>query len=172
MAFVLFILAITVFGCTVPDRPGNLLDTFDVSGSQAKDTCAKFANTPFVQLSAEIRIETTGRAYWYTLEGPAIAGLKVDDEYRFIQLQEQPQLPPEPSVRYPGCTLVRRNTIEVTFPDTLDGGVSDAGSDPGHYTIDFAPTTTSDCTPILQGNGGTYAKLPCSVSYDITATSR
>ena len=178
-------LLITSLGCEI-DRDGTSLSTFDVTGSQTADTCGAFTGSPSVSLAAEIYAEDHNRARWYTLEGPSIGGVVVDGVYRFIQVQQLPQLDPQPSIGFQGCTLFRQDVIEVHLPEILDGGVADAsqdasgdagtttdaGTEKGTFVIEYASAQNSDCTPILQANGGIYAVLPCSVSYDIVANKR
>ena len=62
------------------------------------------------------------------------------------------------------CTMARADEIEVS----LAGG-SPPPSFTGTITYSFTVPSGSTCTDQLASAGGSYAALPCSVSYSVTA---
>ncbi len=185
-------LALMLAGCHVPEPPGDAVGTYTFIGTLTEHTCGTFAvpaQSP-LQLTAEIRTEADGLAYWQTRGGLRITGTLLDDTYRFHVSQQLVLINAQPSIGYPGCIVTREDVIVLEeSPDTNKASQADAGTDAGSdggsdggtdggvpaplelegiNTAEFAPLPGTNCTPALAVEGGPFQALPCRVEYDMT----
>lgn len=179
-------LVVLLVGCAVPEPPGELVGTYSFLGTLADHTCGTFAipdETP-LRLTAEIRAETDGLAYWQVPGGTRVVGTRLNGRFRFRVSQQLSWLDPEPSIGFEGCSVLREDVIvldENAGDDkaevSLDGGVQgDAGvAAPSELTgsnsIAFSPMPGFNCGPALVDQGGVFNALPCRIEYELVSAS-
>jgi len=143
--------------------PGRVLGTYTVTGQAKSNTCGLGAPDPWkftVQLSMQ-----GSTLYWSWLDGsPLLSGPASSAGQVSIKNSQQVNADSTDAGLGP-CTLVRDDDIELALP---------SGSTPGGFSgtigYTYAPANGATCTDVLSASGGTFANLPCAVSYDVTAT--
>ncbi len=149
--------------CSDSPMPGRVLGTYTVTGQSTSNTCGLGAPDPWkftVQLSMRGSI-----VYWSWLDGsPLLSGTAPSSGPVSIRDSQQVNADSTDAGLGP-CTLVRDDDLEITLG---------AGSTPpafaGTVAYSYTPANGSTCTDVLGASGGPFARLPCSVSYGVTAT--
>jgi hypothetical protein len=149
--------------CSDSPMPGRVLGTYTVSGQSKSNTCGLGAPDPWkftVQLSMRGSI-----LYWSWLDGsPLLSGPASSSRQVIVKNSQQVNADSTDASLGP-CTLVRDDDIEITLA---------AGTTPRSFTgtvaYAYTPANGSICNDVLSASGGTFASLPCAVSYDVTAT--
>ncbi len=160
-------------GCANP-LPGTLLGTYQVTATAGANTCGLAAPSIYqfnVQLSETTTPTETLYWSWLTNEpiasGP-LAAISSSDPTLQATLTSSQSADVDPTDAGPGpCTMVRDDTLVVTLG---------AGAPPHSFTgtmgYAFSAASGADCSDQLAAAGGSYAAIPCSVSYSLTAKNQ
>jgi hypothetical protein len=157
-------------GCGNP-LPGTLLGTYTVTATAGANACGLAAPAVY-QFDVELSETAAPKAtlYWSWLANQPIASgplapVSSDDPSLQATLTSSQSLDVDATDAGPGpCTMVRDDTLVV---------VLGAGAPPGSFTgtmgYAFSAASGADCSDQLAAEGGSYAALPCSVTYSLRA---
>jgi hypothetical protein len=150
-------------GCGNP-LPGTLLGTYTVTATAGANTCGLAAPSTY-QFDVELSETTTPTStlYWSWLTNQPIAsGPLVDPQATLTSSQS---FDVDATDGGPGpCTMVRDDTVVVVL-----GGGAPPQSFTGTMGYAFSAASGADCSDQLAAAGGSYAGLPCSVTYSLSA---
>lgn len=177
--------------CRPQSFPGTSAGSFAVTETLGTNECAGGFD-PDAMLSYTVDVRVQGSvAYWHR-DGIGLAsGTYANGHFHFVDQQDIQAYGADAGPGGPpGCVLRQTETIDGDLMlGARDGGedddaaptdVEDAGADAGVRSSGFAATDViqlsiapgSDCSAIFATNGGPFTTLPCSVHYDVSATSR
>ncbi len=145
--------------------PGTTLGVYKVTGRLASNTCGAGLAAPDpwefdVQLS-----ETASMAYWNWMDAsPLLSGPRTGAAAATLTGYQIANVDATNASMGP-CDLQRYDDVEITFaagrpPGSFQGAI--------HYA--FSAQEGANCADQLSATGGTYAALPCSVTYSMTAS--
>jgi hypothetical protein len=162
IATVLTMATLAGAGCSGGAMPGQMLGTYKVVGQSQTNTCGLGAPNPWtfdVQLSVQ-----QSTLYWDWLDGsPLLSGTlsgssaSIADSATVNADSTDAGLGP--------CNLQTSATLQLAL-----GSGSPAGSFTGTMSYAYTPASGATCTDVLAASGGMYNQLPCTVTYDVTAT--
>ena len=194
------LLLLSLAGCDFMASPTELplVGTFSVHGTLRSNTCsyAAFPAENLFQREAILRGigDSAAKFQWVGMSGIVPGSATAGGTYQFQTNANVSTNVVDPLTGQPTCGLIRHTQVSVVVrpaPSSLDGGV-DAGADAGStdagdgdagnagvseytltgvYTEDIYASPGSDCSPLLAANGGQFAALPCTVTYDVTGTA-
>jgi hypothetical protein len=151
-------------GCSDQALPGTMFGMYKVTGQASTNSCGSGLDAPDPWVfDAQLSQEGT-TIYWSWMDGNApLSGPLVSTEHASITADESANVDATDAGLGP-CTMARADDIELALA---------AGSPPPSFTgtisYSFTVPSGSTCTDQLASAGGTYAALPCSVSYTVTA---
>jgi hypothetical protein len=160
--------AAVAFACTGKDpyRPGTALGTFHVDAKLVANSCGEGqAPDPWtfdVKLARD-----PGTLYW--IQGGLPVSGKLGADAHATLANDDTATIHGADAGLPKCALTRHDALDATLaadPADATGIVGFSGT----LTYTFGPTSDSDCSDQLAFAGGTFAALPCSVSYTLSAT--
>lgn len=161
-----FVLVALALGACAGDRdqraPGEKLGTFVVQGKLLGTTCGKADPT----LRYEVGLSREGDTlYW--LQGPSPIPGTIDASRRVrIEATASAKVVAEDRASgSPGCTLERRDTLSAALDGEPIRGFS------GAIVYRFG-VVEGDCMSELSSQGGDYATLPCTMTYEVVATPK
>ena len=151
------------FGCGNP-TPGTVLGTYAVASALSADTCGSIVVAsadpgPFTVTISNDR----GVYYWFpstggtSTSGSMNAARTVTIDDTVVDNVDGTDAGVGP------CTLQRNDALRFT----LAAGAS-PGSFTGSYGFTMMPAAGSTCTDQLAAHGGSYAALPCTITYALT----
>lgn len=188
-------LAVVTTACHPAAVPGTSAGTFAVSETLTTNGCAGgFDPDAMLSYTTDIRVEGE-IAYWHRGDTPIASGTySTDGHFHFVSQVDiiaygNDAGPGGP----PGCSLREIETIDgMLLLGARDAGASEAGSsdahvddldagshDAGVHSTGFVGTDTvqlsiapgSDCSALFASNGGPFNMLPCTASFDMSATA-
>ncbi len=149
--------------CSDSPMPGRVLGTYAVTGRSKSNTCGLGAPDPWkftVQLSMN-----GSTLYWSWLDGTPLLSAPASSSGR-VSLRNSQQVNADSTDAGLGpCTLQRDDDLEITL---ATGSARATFSGTIGYT--YTPATNATCTDVLGSSGGSFAALPCAVSYLVTAS--
>ncbi|MDQ3036558.1 MAG: hypothetical protein M3Y87_29460 [Myxococcota bacterium] len=164
---------------SAPMPNGDSLGTFLVHGVLEESGCAPGLE-PIDPLEFRVELTRTGRALtWRMPSGQPVSGSVTSDGEFHVRTMSQIQAwPADPETGTPGCTISQVETVDgmlVLPPDVSDGAIQaelDAGaaldvSFEATNRIEIVPVSGSDCSALLQVNGGGFPSLPCGARYQL-----
>jgi hypothetical protein len=181
-----------------PTVPGTSAGTFAVTETMTANACAGgFDPDPLLRYTTDIRAEGD-TAYWHRGDTPIASGTyTAAGHFHFVSQQDVPAYGPEAGGGPQGCSVRQTETIDGMLSlgafdagPSSDAGASsdasspsdaalDAGPDAGVHATGFVGTDSiqisitpgSDCSLLFANNGGPFSTLPCTATYDMTATA-
>jgi hypothetical protein len=140
-----------------PLNPGTPLGTYQVDATLTQSSCGGDPPNPW---QFDVKLSYDKSTLYWVQGGPPVQGTL--DSSGHVTLTDSSSTELHPASQTQGaCSVTRTDTLAATFPD---GGVTSfAGALSYGYTIDDG----SDC---LDEIGTTFATLPCSIAYTVTAT--
>lgn len=161
-------------GCSGHDpyRPGESVGTFHVTGKLVASSCG--ATPDPWEFDVKLRHDTT-TLYW--VQGGAPISAQVDATSRAILKTSVTTTvrPADAKTQTAACAMARSDVVDVVLAPKM--GTSTAAKDVGAATsftgtlgYQFTVVDGSSCDDQLSDMGGDFAALPCTVSYDLTAT--
>jgi hypothetical protein len=152
-------------GCSDQALPGDDYGMYKVSGQSTANSCGAGLDAPNPWVfDAEISRDGT-TMYWSFLDGNAPLSGPLDTATMHASITTSVSANVDASDAGLGpCTLNRSDDVELTLPATTP-----PASLSGTIAYTFAVPSGSTCTDQLTSGGGTYATLPCTVSYTFTA---
>lgn len=196
-AFPLVIACVSAVGCKPVEPPGTSLGQFSVTGTLTENACGESglpAEDP-LDFEVELRRLTPETGSWVLDSPPGSTGtLRQDGEFDFVR--ESSYVAIEPSVQQPsandpsdywsgealqdpvakpGCVLEVREQVRGTLVGeaSLDPDAGVLSADPTFTALNVItvnPSPGSDCRQALAVQGGPFAALPCSATYELTGT--
>ena len=162
-------LALCTSACVLDDSSsGTDLGSFDVVGSQTKDTCGSDLADPrdfSVDLSND-----DGTLQIAESDGSNAVSGPLEGDTATLTSTVTSNVGGGASSTSP-CNL----TQTITFDVTLDSATAPTGFS-GHvsyaYEVDTSISTNTDCSGQLKSAGGACRTLPCSIEYSLTATKQ
>ncbi len=148
-------------GCigTSPYSPGTPLGTFAVVGHVQTNTCL-VAPDPWT-FSVKLA-DDPGIFYWEQNDVPVEGTIDGSGNVSLTSTSTEVEDAPDDAGNG-GCTMQRVDTLTGTTSGTPITGLTG--------TLSYAFSVASGaCDDQLSANGGTYASLPCTLAYSITAT--
>ena len=160
------------------------IDTTDAAALQAQ--AQYFAQYPQITFTIEGHCDERGTiGYWKLSDGPIASGSYEAGAFRFEDATQHVGV--DATDGHPGCVVERREVIEGALVQgvTHDGAVGgadagvphDGGGDgeprdgfDGTTTVRITPTAGSECSLLLQPQGGAFPALPCGFSYRLRGT--
>ncbi len=142
-----------------PYDPGTSLGTFAVVGHVQTNNCL-VAPDPWT-FSVKLA-DDPGVFYWVQNDVPVEGSLDGAGNVTLTSTSSEEEDPPDDAGNG-GCTMQRVDTLTGTTSGSPITGLT------GTLTYAFS-TASGNCADQLTQNGGTYATLPCTLSYAITAT--
>jgi hypothetical protein len=142
--------------------PGETLGTYEVTGSLGDDTCgdAPGAWSFLVMLS-----QKNATLYWSWLDASPILSGPITPSGEAMLSGYQLHNVDSTDAGMGPCDLQRSDAIEVTL-----GPGSPPSSFRATVSYSFSVQEGATCADQLVSSGGTYARLPCAMSYALTAT--
>lgn len=178
------LLGLPLGGCPPVDPTGEVVGTYEVTGSLVENSCGSTAFNAVDPLSfvVELRSEDHGPAVWRRPSAAIVNGSHTGDDYRFrTEVQVQLYGPDEVN-QTAGCVLAQVETIRVTAKSSVsdgdlgtstgDAGVAANSAFRGTSVIELSPTAGSNCLRAVAISGGPFLALPCRVEYDLSGTLR
>ena len=174
LPLVLAIAAITGgFGCSGHDpyRPGEGIGAFHVTSKLVSTTCG--ATPDPWEFDVKLRHDST-TLFW--VQGSAPISGQLDAAARAVMKTSvvTTMRPADAKTQTAACTMSRSDVVDLVLaPTTAPMVAADVGaatSFKGTLGYQFAIVDGSSCEDQLTESGGDFDKLPCSVSYEISAT--
>lgn len=174
----LVLLLILACSC-VTESPDELVlvASVEVVGSLDTNSCGSVAVAlpdPWVRRVDLLRSEQ-GQPFWREAGGPLVSGAMSGREWRFRASSTTAVLAPDPATGHPGCVLRLDDDLRFTLTEMSDGGAGDAGTASpfeGQQGTTVSTQAGSDCTAVLNTNGGNFLALPCAFHYDLSGRAR
>ena len=141
-----------------PYSPGTSLGTFGVTGHVQTNNCLA-APDPWT-FSVKLA-EDPGIFYWVQNDVPVEGTLDTAGNVNLTSTSTEIEDPADDAGNG-GCTMQRVDTLTGTTSGSPINGLT------GTLTYAFS-AASGDCSDQLSVNGGTYATIPCTLSYAITA---
>jgi hypothetical protein len=151
------------FGGKDPYNPGTPLGTYHVDAKLSDDSCGPSAGAPS-DWPFDVKLSRDGSTlYWVqgglpvqgTLDSSGRATMKSSDTRSIHDADSKAGLA--------ACSMTRDDALEMTLaPD--EGGFT------GTLSYTFSQADGSDCSDQLTSSGGSFAALPCTTKYALTAT--
>lgn len=159
------LVALEVAACT-GDRdlrePGEKLGTFAVEGKLVSTTCGK-ADTAF---RYDVRLSREGDTlYWVQGSQPISGAIDKDAQVRFVARAVSKVVAADEVTGSPGCTMERVDTLSAK----LVGEPLRSFAGAVVYRFDVV---SGDCVTELASQGGDYATLPCTMTYEVAASPK
>jgi len=161
----LFVSALVLAACT-GDRdlrePGEKLGTFIVQGKLVSTTCGKADPS----LRYEVRLSREAdRLYWVQGATPISGTIDAESRVRLEARAQSKVVAADEVTGSPGCTMERVDTLAAKLEGEPIRGFSGAVV----YRFDVV---AGDCVSELASQGGDYAALPCTMTYEVAAAVR
>ncbi|RZO51421.1 MAG: hypothetical protein EVA89_33465 [Sandaracinaceae bacterium] len=172
--------------CRPTKLAGESVGQFRVDGELLETTCGDgHPVLPTLLFHVELRDEPGTIGYWKLSDGPIASGSYEAGAFRFEDATQHVGV--DATDGHPGCVVERREVIEGALVQgvTHDGAVGgadagvphDGGGDgeprdgfDGTTTVRITPTAGSECSLLLQPQGGAFPALPCGFSYRLRGT--
>ncbi|MDI3282972.1 hypothetical protein [Polyangium sp. 15x6] len=147
-----------------PHHPGELLGTYEVSATRETTTCGEGALGSTATWEFEVRLSRGDGVLYWDSGAEVTAGTLGSDDRRFsfdTSLVVDMRAGGTPS-NLPPCTIVRGDRAEGLLDE-------DAGGFSGELAYTFTPSQGSDCSDLVTGPAPTFAALPCTMTYVLSA---
>ena len=159
-------------GCSGHDpyRPGESVGAFHVTSKLVSTSCGPTPD-PW-EFDVKLRHEAT-TLFW--VQGDAPISAQLDATARAVMKSSVVNTvrPADAKTQTAACTMSRSDVVDLVLaPATAPMVAADVGgatSFKGTLAYQFDVVEGSSCEDQLTESGGDFAKLPCSVSYEITA---
>jgi hypothetical protein len=148
--------------CDGTPLPGTMLGTYTVVGQAQTNSCNLTAPSPWT-FDAQLSEDGT-LLYWSWLNGTSPLSAPVSSEMATLVASEQANVDGSDGGAGP-CTMQRDDNLELTL-----GSGSPPTSFTGTLTYAFSVVPGANCSDQLAAQGGSYAELPCTLSYALSAT--
>jgi hypothetical protein len=152
--------------CACRDQvlPGDDYGRYKVTGQTTTNTCGAGLDAPNPWVFDAELSRDGNTIYWSWLDnGAPVSGALVSATHASITSSTSANVDGDDAGVSP-CALTRADDIEITLPATAPPSTFS-----GTISYSFAVLSGSTCGDQLASAGGTYAALPCSVSYTFTA---
>jgi hypothetical protein len=165
-SFAFVALAACVRG-TDPYEPGTVLGTYQVTGALQTNSCQEAdAPNPWV---FSVKLSHENATLYWDNGGLPVSGIMNADDVASMTSTSTDNVDGFDGGSGP-CDLERDDSLTTTLtPDPKLAGQYISFTGALSYTFRAAATAT-DCSDQLAENGGTYATLPCTITYSLTAT--
>jgi hypothetical protein len=152
---------IAVVACSATPLPGTQLGTFKVSASSKGNSCGLGAPDPW---TFDVQLSRSGSTlYWSWMDGrPLLSGAITKSHASLTDTQTGNVDPTEAGLG--PCTMERQDDVEVDLPASTGASIT------GTISYSFTVPSGADCGDQLNGAGGQFEALPCSVSYSMTGS--
>jgi hypothetical protein len=149
--------------CADQPLPGTVYGMYKVTGTTTTNTCGSGLGAPDPWVF-DAQISRDGDTlYWSWMDGSAPVSGPLSGESATLSTNESANVDSTDAGLGP-CTMTRADSLTLTLA---------SGSPPSTFsgTIGYAFTVVSGstCGDQLTSAGGTYATLPCSIAYSVTA---
>jgi hypothetical protein len=166
-AFALGAALASLAACDEKILPGNDLGSYKVTGQAQTNTCGLASPDPwvfYVELSEDKSI-----LYWSWLDGtpPLSSAYASTTPVQATMTQSQSDNVDATDAGPGPCTMQRDDTVAVTL-----GAGTPPSTFTGTVTYAFSVVSGANCGDQLSASGGQYQALPCSVTYNISATHK
>ena len=161
-------------GCSGHDpyRPGEPVGVFHVTSTLVSTTCGPTPD-PW-EFDVKLRHDAT-TLFW--VQGDAPISGQLDRTARAVMKTSVVSTvrPADAKTKTAACMMARSDLVDLvlapaTAPVMTTADVSAATSFKGTLSYEFNVVEGASCEDQLTESGGDFAKLPCSVSYGISAT--
>lgn len=173
--------ALYLFSCN-DGSDGERLGTFTVLATRTRDACGAQMGAEVARAEYDVVLSVNrGLLQWRRVGGASATGSfdVYQRSFRLSQEQDIQAIQADRRYAYPGCVLRRNDVMEGLVSATANGadaGLSQ-GADAGSTISGFRGTETivygtqsGDCSPLIGATEGQVLALPCSMTYEITAT--
>ena len=147
--------------------PGDLLGMYAVSGRLDESSCGEGALGASKTWAFDVKLTRYNRDLYWLNGREAIVG-DIAQDGRSFTFESGIQVEVSPAER-------GRDACRIARDDTAAGVLSDSGTDvesfEGKLEFGYRELEGSDCSSWI-GTSGAVAKLPCSMSYDMSAERR
>jgi hypothetical protein len=151
------------FGGKDPLNPGTPLGTFHVEGKLADDSCGPSSGAP-ADWPFDVKLSRDGSTlYWVQGQAPVSGQLDAQSHTTMKSTDTRTVHDANPRAGVGACTMTRDDALDMTL-------APDEASFTGTLSYTFSATDGSDCADQLISGGGTFATLPCTTKYALTAT--
>jgi hypothetical protein len=146
--------------------PGTTLGTYAVYGSRTSNTCGDGIGAPNPWEFSVLLSQSASTLYWSWQDtSPLLSGPVDHSGHATLTGYEVANVDTRDGGEMGPCDMQRNDDLVLTLapgapPQSFQGMLS--------YT--FASQEGADCSDQLTSHGGTYAELPCTVSYTLTAS--
>jgi hypothetical protein len=148
--------------------PGTVLGTYKVTATPRTNTCGSGLGVPDPWVF-EVEISEQGtKLYWSWLDGSALLSGTVDADASTtttLTSNTSGNVDPGADGAAGPCTMQRSDTIATSL-----GSGSPPGTFSGTIQYDFGIVSGSTCADQLSSAGGSYAALPCTVVFSMSAS--
>ena len=147
-----------------PHHPGELLGTYEVTATRETTTCGENALGSPATWEFEVRLSRgDGDLYWDSGAEVTPGTLGSDGRrFSFVTSLVVDMRAGETPSNLPPCTIVRGDRAEGLLDE-------DAGGFTGELAYSFTPLQGSDCGDLVTGAQPTFAALPCTMTYVLSA---
>ncbi len=160
----LFLLGLT--GCLLGNSTtttGTDWGTFAVVGTRGKDTCGSNASSP---RDFTVTMSIDGSTV-HLVDGDNEASGELQGSSATLVSTITSNVDGTSAASGP-CNLTQTTTVQVTL-DSASAPTSFTGTATYAYAAATSVSTSNDCTDQLKSSGGSYATLPCTIEYSLTA---
>ena len=150
--------------CSAQALPGTMYGMYKVTGQTTVNSCGAGLDAPDPWVFDAQLSQSGTTIYWSWMDGNApLSGPLVSTGHASITADESANVDATDAGLGP-CTMARADDIELTFAAS-----SPPASFTGTIAYSFTVPSGSTCTDQLASSGGSYATLPCSISYSVSA---
>ncbi len=143
--------------------PGDMLGTYQVTGSLDASTCGTGALGSPSSWSFEIKLTRFENDIYWLNGQEALVGDIASDGRSFSIVTDVANKISDPGRGQKGCIVMRHDDAE----GKLSASGTDVKSFKGKLTYRYDTREGSDCSDWI-GSAGAVETLPCSLSYDLT----
>jgi len=157
-------------GCSSSSLPGTALGTFNVTGTLGTNTCGSGLNAsnPY-DFTVQMSIDGT-TLYWETSDGVELSATMSSTTAATIT-STQTANADATEAGAGACDLTDVETIAIKL-NTATSPSAFTGSLTYSFSAATGISSTNNCTDQLASSGGSYASLPCTATYSLSATKQ
>jgi hypothetical protein len=150
--------------CSGAPVPGTPLGTYKVVGQPLSNSCGLPAPDPW---TFDVEVSESGNLFYFSwLDGtPPLSAPMASPSSVVLLATQQAGVDATADGGAGPCTMQRNDTISLSLS---------AGSPPPAFTgtiaYAFSVVQGATCSDQLQAGGGSYAVLPCTMSFSVSAT--
>jgi hypothetical protein len=155
----------SVAGASCGNLPGDTLGTYEAEGTLLSNSCGLGIGAPNPWAFDVLLSQTGSTLFWSWQDGSPLLSGPLNGSHATLTAYEVDNVDTRDGGIMGPCDLERNDDLSLTM-----GEGSPPASFSGSVSYTFSVQVGANCSDQLSAAGGMYDKLPCSVSYTVTAT--